>query len=428
MSKYQQFIFKNYDFNFGDKTLSLTYGYDDKLEFTERFKFDFIFKQPVNEDLLDVACQTLFFMAGVSYYKMYLAPEIVVHKGQLDQFSADFFDKTYQRGLGEFFFKNNLSPATQVVFPVNNSEITAISDASLQGKLIAVGGGKDSLVSIEVLRQSHDVATWSLGHKNQLTPLIERIGLPHLWVERQLDASINEHNVSGAYNGHIPISAIFAAVGTIVAILSGNQDIVLSNESSASDPTLEYQGVSINHQYSKSLEFEEDYQSYLAHRLGTNVRYYSLLRPLTELHIAQVFSKYFDEYKDVFSSCNRAFTQKSTNLFWCGECAKCAFAYLILSPFIAENELVHLWGKNLLLEPSLEPTYRQLLGIEGDKPLDCVGEIKESRAAMLLAQERYPELKKYIFDVPEDYDWRKLSPHAMPPEVYELLGSELDVI
>lgn len=423
MSKYKEFIFKNYDFNASDKSLTLTYSYDNELEFTERFIFDFDFSQSVDEGLLDVACQTLFFMAGVSYYKMYLAPNIVVDKGHLDQPSADFFGKTYQRGLGEFFYKNSLSPVTEIIFPVNSTDITAPSGLSSQGKLVAVGGGKDSLVSIEVLRQLPEVTTWSLGHKSQLTPLIERIGLPHLWVERQLDPSISEHNVSGAYNGHIPISAIFAAAGTVVAVLSGRQDVVLSNESSASDPTLEYQGVSINHQYSKSLEFEEDYQSYLAHRLGASVRYYSLLRPLTELHIAQVFSIYFDKYKDVFCSCNRAFTQKSTELFWCGECAKCAFAFLILTPFIAKDELERLWGKNLLLEPTLESTYRQLLGIEGDKPLDCIGEVKESRAAMLLAQEIYPELKKYSFEVPSDYDWKKLSRHAMPPEAYKLLQS-----
>jgi UDP-N-acetyl-alpha-D-muramoyl-L-alanyl-L-glutamate epimerase len=425
MNKYQQFIFKNYSFSKSDKTLTLTYAYDDKLEFTERFKFDFDFSQSVNEGLLDAACQTLFFIAGVSYYKMYLAPEIAVKKGQLDQFSADFFSKTYQRGLGEFFYVNKLSPTTEIVFPVNSNAIPAPSGLPLQGKLIALGGGKDSLVSVELLRQLPGVATWSLGHKNQLTPLVNKIGLQHLWIERQLDTSIGEHNQHGAYNGHIPISAIFAAVGTVAAVLSGKQDVVLSNESSASDPNLQYQGVSINHQYSKSLEFEEDYQSYLTHRLGANVRYYSLLRPLTELNIAQIFSKHFTKYKDVFSSCNRAFTQKSTTLFWCGECAKCAFAYLVLSPFIAENELVRLWGKNLLLDPLLEPTYRQLLGIEGDKPLDCVGEIKESRAAMLLAQERYPQLKKYLFDIPPDYDWQKLSRHSMPPEAYQLLISAL---
>src|SRR5690606_11803653 len=113
------------------------------------------------------------------------------------------------------------------------------------------------------------------------------------------------------------------------------------------------------------------------------------LRPLSELRIAELFAKVgFEKYKSLFSSCNRAFVLESKSMSWCGECSKCAFTFLILSPFIDQPELEKLWGgNNLLLDPSLEATYRQLLGIEGDKPLDCVGEIKESRAAMRLAQE-----------------------------------------
>ena len=80
----------------------------------------------------------------------------------------------------------------------------------------------------------------------------------------------------------------------------------------------------------------------------------------------------------------------------------------------------------MLLDPALEPTYRSLLGIEGDKPLDCVGDVKESRAAMRLSQEKYPELKeKYQFDIPEDYDFRALSSHEMPPEMYDILTAAL---
>jgi hypothetical protein len=211
-------------------------------------------------------------------------------------------------------------------------------------------------------------------------------------------------------------------VGTVVSILSNNRDNIVSNESTASEPNLIYQGQPINHQYSKSLEFEQDFQAILKHRLGDSVRYYSFLRPYTELRIAEFFAHNgFEKYKDVFSSCNRAFVHTSHELSWCGECPKCAFVFLALTPFIDRVKLEALWnGKNLLLDPSLEPTYRQLLGIEGDKPLDCVGEIKESRAAMRLAQQLYPELSKYEFDLPEDYDYRQTSPHSMPPEVAEL--------
>jgi hypothetical protein len=263
-----------------------------------------------------------------------------------------------------------------------------------------------------------------------LTPLVERIGLPHAWVERQWDPQIQELNKQNALNGHIPISAIFACVGTIVAILAGKRDVVMSNEQSANEPTLHYRGMAINHQYSKSQEFERDYQQFLTHTLGERVRYYSFLRPLSEVRIGELFAKVgFETYKAVFSSCNRAFVHTSDHMSWCGECSKCAFTFLALTPFIQREKLEQLWGgKNLLQDPKLEPTYRQLLGIEGDKPLDCVGDVKEARSAMREAFKIYPELEqKYTFEIPEDYDYRALAPHEMPPELFAKLERVLSL-
>jgi hypothetical protein len=419
MSSYQSFIFEGYEFHASDKRLDLHYSLDGVLHFTEtyRFNFDFADYQPA---AFDRALQSLFFMAGISYYKTYLPSEIVIKGGALDQRGADFFSKTYRRGLGEFWYVNQLDPRTAVTFPVTASPIPA-ETATGSGALVGVGGGKDSLLSIEALRsRMPTVGTWSLGHQAQLEPLVDRIGLPHAWVERNWDELLLKLNQQGAYNGHIPISAIIACAGSVVAILSGRQDIIVSNEQAANEPTLTYQGVAINHQYSKSQEFERDYQAYLRHTFNGSVRYYSFLRPLSELYIGELFAATaFEKYKDVFSSCNRAFIHSSDHLSWCGECPKCAFVFMILTPFIERTALEKLWhGRNLLLEPALQPTYRQLLGIDGDKPLECVGEIKDSRAAMRLCQERYPELKAvYTFELPDDYEYHSLSSDEMPPEI-----------
>lgn len=269
------------------------------------------------------------------------------------------------------------------------------------------------------------MTTWSLNHRTQLSPLIERIGLPHLWVERTLDSKIFELNQQGALNGHIPISAILACVGIVVAILSGNRDVVVSNEYSANESTLIYQGESINHQYSKTQEFEQDYQDLLLDHFGETYRYYSILRPFSELRIAEIFAKIaFDKYIDVFSSCNRAYTLNSNKISWCGECAKCAFTFLVLTPFVEREKLESLWaGKNLLLDPSLNSTFNKLLGIDTEKPLECVGEIRESRVAMTLAQQQYLELLQYHYDTPSNYNYRSMQPANMPPEIYKKLIS-----
>ena len=423
-SKYRQFVFEDYTFDAGTRTLSLHYGFDDTLHFTESFRFDFDFDE-YDPAALDRACQNLFFMAGVSYYKAYLPPEIIVKKGELDADSAAFFSKTYQRGMGEFFYVNKLDPHTPVTFPatVAGSLIVNPKPSTVpSGLLVGIGGGKDSLVSVELLRGKIDkLATWSVNHRPQLEPLIERIGLPHYWVERIFDKTLLEHNAKGALNGHIPISGILASAGAVVAVLTGYRDVVVSNEQSANEPTLEYQGVAINHQYSKSQEFEGDFQDQLKRSLGDSVRYYSLLRPLSELRIAELFGRtWFDKYHDVFSSCNRAFTFDQHHMFWDGTCPKCAFVFLALTPFVPRQKLETLFsGKNLLLTPELEPTYRQLLGIRGNKPLECVGEVKESRAAMRLAARIYPELAtKYQFELPAGYDYKAMASHLIPEDIY----------
>ncbi|HSX23521.1 MAG TPA: hypothetical protein VLE74_00250 [Candidatus Saccharimonadales bacterium] len=425
--KYRQFTFEGYLFDASEKTLSLHYCMDDELHFTETYRFDFEFVPGYSQEALRRAFELLHLVAGVSYYKTYIPAELAVSSAQIDGPTAHFLSQVYQKGLGEFFYINQLDPASAVTFPTTGHDVKPIEFAPGEGLLIGLGGGKDSLVSTEILRGQPKVATWSLNHRPQLQPLVERVGLPHFYVEREWDQQLRTLNAQDAYNGHIPISAIFACVGVIVAILSGYRDVVVSNESSASEPNLHYQGVAINHQYSKSLEFEQDFQATLSRMYGDSVQYYSFLRPLSELRIAELFAgRGFDKYHDVFSSCNRAFTHNSDRLFWDGVCAKCAFVFLALTPFVQRERLEELFsGKNLLLDPSLEPTYRQLLGIEGDKPLECVGEVKESRAAMRLATQRYPELAKYRYDLPANYDYRALAAHSMPKEAFAILRSAL---
>lgn len=432
MSSYKQFIFKTYNFDAISKTLSLHYSFDTAPDFTETYTFDFDFAD-YDPAALDRAAQTLFLMAGVSYYKAYPLSEIVIDDGSLDPEMATFFSKTYQRGLGEFFYVNNLDPRTLIHFPSNVSKLPVLPLSDQRsGMLVGIGGGKDSLVSVELLQgRVENLATWSVGHRPQLTPLVERIGLPHYWVDRQWDLKLLELNTQDALNGHVPISAIFACVGAMVAILSGRRDVIVSNEQSANEPTLHYKNMAINHQYSKSQEFEKDFQKLIKHLYGDQLRYYSFLRPLSEVHIAELFVHVgFEKYKDFFSSCNRAFTHDSNHIFWDGTCPKCAFVFLAFTPFVSREKLETLFsGKNLLLDAALEPTYRQLLGIEGDKPLECVGEIKESRAAMHLAEGKYSELEnKYSYELPSSYDYRTIGTHEMPPEIYQLFTTSLAAV
>lgn len=444
-SQYNEFIFENYVFNRAKKNLKLYYSlYNSQshksINFLEEYVFDFEFADYDNV-MLDKALQALFLMAGISYYKVAVPKNLIIKKGSLDSQQANFFNRTWQKGLGEFWYVNKLDPSTIITFPITaKKQLTNYAVQSVQKQtddsssiLIGLGGGKDSLVTIEALRNSGlDIATWSLNHRLQLEPQVQKIALKHMFVERTLDYKLIELNLKpDTLNGHIPISAIFATVGTMVAILSGRQHIVMSNEHSANEPTLKYHNVAINHQYSKSEEFEIEYQKFINYLFQDAIQYYSFLRPLSELYIAEIFAKTsFDKYKDVFSSCNRAFILSSNKLFWCGQCSKCAFIFMILTPFIEKKRLLEIWnGKNLLEDPSLTSTYQQLLGLSGNKPLDCVGQIAESRQAMQLCQAVYPELRlKYKFNIDYNYKYQQLQSHQMPPNIFNNLKSFLNII
>ena len=423
---YQKFIFEDYRFDEESHLLELKYSLDDQHHFIETYRFDFDFVD-YDKELLDRAISNLFLIAGVSYFKIYPFAEIVIKKGLVDEQTSQFLSKTYKKGLGEFFYVNSIDPSTvNIQFPITCSFIPSIENTVVGNtKLIGIGGGKDSLVTTELLRQSeYSLAVFSVNHKPKLQPLIDRIGLPFFYVERNWDKQLIEINQNGGLNGHIPISAILAATGSLIAVLSGNSDVLVSNENSANEPTLNYKGVDINHQYSKSLEFEIDWQNQLRITLGNNVNYYSALRPFSEIAIAEIFSKIgYEKYKDVFSSCNHAFTHYSDKLFWDGKCSKCAFVFLALTPFIEQSKLENLFeGKNLLLDKSLNDTYRQLLGIEGYKPLECVGEIKESRTAMKMSSNIYPLLSElYDFELPQNYNYKLLHNHSMPQNIHETI-------
>ena len=131
----------------------------------------------------------------------------------------------------------------------------------------------------------------------------------------------------------------------MAAVLDGRDAVVMSNEWSASIPTLEVDGPPVNHQYSKSVAFEGAFREVLAGALGPDFAYFSALRPFSELWVARRFAA-LTQYHDTFRSCNRAFhIDKSLRLdHWCGRCDKCCFIDLILAPFVPAADLERIFG------------------------------------------------------------------------------------
>jgi hypothetical protein len=249
---------------------------------------------------------------------------------------------------------------------------------------VPVGGGKDSIVTIECLRHSAEpLLLFSLGDAEPIAACIATAKLPFVRVNRRLDSSLLKLNGAGALNGHIPITGILSAIGLACAVMVGCDALVMSNEHSASAANLTLNGLDINHQYSKSLEFEQDFARYVERCISPSIKYFSLLRPLSEIEIARRFSKY-PAYFGVFRSCNTAFRQvrEARGQHWCCKCPKCRFVFLALSPFIEKQDLVEIFGANLLDDETQHKGFAELCGLRANKPFECVGETGESASVI----------------------------------------------
>ncbi|MBP9774130.1 MAG: hypothetical protein KBD00_05935, partial [Candidatus Peribacteraceae bacterium] len=376
---------------------------------------------------------------GISYYKTCLPKKIVIKSGSLSQADAEFWKEVYENGLGEFFYKNNIDFRGLINF--ESGKRKAISDKRSESEirnqptsnriLVPIGGGKDSTVTVELLKEAgFDCTLIRMEPHPLIDALAKEIGLPILTIKRSLSPALFELNTQGALNGHIPITAYLSFVLIVVGILYGYDAIAMSNERSANEGNVEFHGNMINHQWSKGLDFERMLQNYLSNSIGSSIKYFSLLRPLSEIHIARLFSKY-PQYFMLTTSCNANWkilkekeevwlaTQSPAQRgeVWCRKCPKCAFVFAILTPFIPKKTLIEMFGKNLLDDESLIPLYKELLGIENYKPFECVGTPQETLAAFILAHENDEWKEAVVMQM-------ALEEAKLPDDVHGMIGQQ----
>jgi len=334
------------------------------------------------------ALRLLHLLAGVSYYKAAVPPEIRIEAYDIDAGTAALLTSVYENGLGEFAYRNGLSLRGKIRFPAGastESKAPAVQDSPPRA-LVAIGGGKDSLVSIEALRAAgvDQTVAW-VGGSPLIAACAARTGLPTLNIGRTLSPLLFELNRRGALNGHIPVTAVNSAILAVAALLTGHDQVVFSNERSASYGSLIPGTGEVNHQWSKGWDFERDFAAHLRSHVATDLHYYSLLRPFSELAVARQFAR-IDRYDAYFSSCNRNFhlLGERPAQRWCGVCPKCHFVFLALAPFMPKPRLMGIFGRNLLDEPEQAAGFDALMEYRDHKPFECVGEGRESRAAMEL--------------------------------------------
>ncbi len=330
--------------------------------------------------LLTLAC-------SLSYYKASKSVKVEILFG-LTHYERTFFEKLVLYGLAEYAFLNELPEKLEPQIVAETILLAPVRSAwNISDRpLVAVGGGKDSVVSIELLKAAgKNPVLFSVNGFAPIDRCIAVSGCESVRIYRTLDPELFKLNKRGAPNGHIPVTAINSLIGLIVADAIGLGSVIMSNESSASSGNIFWpvMGIEVNHQWSKGLDFEDLLRSSIEAAGFEADRYFSLLRPLREIDVAAKFAN-FEEYFSSFTSCNRNFTidPATRGNVWCSKCAKCLFVFLILAPFIRHGDLVRIFGVNPLAESSNESTYEEILGIRGIKPFECVGEFGEAAEAL----------------------------------------------
>jgi len=396
--EYSTFIYKDYVVERKDSSYRVEYHFS--IPGLRDFKSSWEF--PALEEADEEILNRLFFNLGmvetISYWKCACPPNLVIECGELSKEQCAWWEKLYYNGLGEFMYRNGIAVEQEDLVHIQCKEapINPLKDnKAYSGCLVSVGGGKDSVVSLELLKEE-GITTYAVNGNSTTHNVIDVCDYKKGTYEarRVLDKELLELNKLGYLNGHIPFSAVVAFSSVISAYLSGNKYIVLSNETSANETTVKDSFV--NHQYSKSYEFEQDFMWYVKTMVDTPILYFSLLRPLMEIQIAMLFAR-SKQYHQVFRSCNAGSKQG----IWCCECPKCLFVYIILLPFLSQEELVEIFGENLLEKESLDLYFRELTGIEENKPFECVGTRKEvlvslknyiNKGGKSLLTERYKDI------------------------------------
>jgi hypothetical protein len=392
----QRFRYERYDVDPAAGRVTCRYSLDGRA-FTEVVEF------PGGGDwstpAADAAARLVFLLAGVSYYKTGAPPVVDLGDHALTAAERAFLRNYYVEGLGEFAYENGLDlTGIELVAPEAAGPGAAPLGVKPAMPLVPFGGGLDSVVTVELVRPLADASLFVVNNPGDRYRAIEEAaavtGLPVVRAERALDLQVKRpspEDRAAWFNGHVPITGIISAIGVLAAVLDHRDALVMSNEWSASMGTVEVDGRWINHQWSKSVAFEAAFRDVVHASVAPDVDYFSRLRPHSELWIARRFAE-LSEYHLQFHSCNRAFASDPAKRLdrWCGECPKCAFIDLITAPFLSAERLGEVFGgREPLADPAMRDEFDRLLGTTAEpKPFECVGDIDESRAAVLLAAAR----------------------------------------
>lgn len=407
-------------------------------EFTETVEFPVALP---DRPELQRALRALHLVLGVSYYKIFVPP-VIVHPYAMSEDEAAFWNDVWLNGLGEFLYVNKLPAERLAKFTAQEGQ-TFEGESALEtnGALLGIGGGKDSIVAGELLKALNvPVAGFVMATGEQLgqtQAVAETMGVELHAIRRTLDQKLLAiQEQPGAYKGHVPISLAFALVGTVLAVANKSAYVVVANEAGTSLPRgIRWEGRDVNHQWSKSFEAEQQIQNFIKTNVSQNITYFSAIRQLTSVGVAKIFAK-FPQYFEVFTSDNFVFRidpSKRPNGRWSLESPKSLSSYLLLAPWLSDEDLKRTFTTDFLNEHSLKDLFLALTGQEGEPPLDCVGTVGELELSINLLDEQGRYKDTYLMQLakergivrPDDLDWQTELADALRLQPHEALPAEL---
>ena len=406
---FESFCYENFHYSLENGEFRAVFDFvlrrdEQGFEFHPCFKIparSFYHWNDIPKPLLDNVIFHIGMIELISYWKIACPKKVIVKPFALDEEQVRWWKKLYFNGLGEFFYVNGIRTSIEdfmqlTSFRAERSvvEKSPAYDLLHEQTLIPVGGGKDSVVTLELLKNRIPAIPLIINPRGATNECVSAAGYTEdqtAVIKRTLDPTMLKMNAEGYLNGHTPFSAMLAFYTILLGFATKSKYIALSNESSANEPTVP--DTEINHQYSKSVAFENDFRYYVKKYINTDIQYFSFLRPLNELQIASFFSRAKDYHK-VFKSCNAGSKTDS----WCGKCPKCLFTWLALSPFLKRSELTEIFGKDMLRDNDLRHILNQLDGSVEVKPFECVGTVGEVRACVNNILQHDDNLRDTILD------------------------------
>lgn len=320
------------------------------------------------------------------FFKLSDFAEVRLEFARLDEDSNSFFARFLERGLAEFRYLQGLNPIRKVRFTSTGSDtITPRRLGVTERALMLNGGGKDSIVAGELLSRARIPFSWVTINSNEVRRAVVTTSGngDSIEIDCEIDTAIAA-NAAYAW-GHFPHTSMVLCIGLLVAQLTESAYVCVGNEFSANVGNVSFRGVELNHQYSKSAEFELGFSRFVNRCVSPDIKVFSILRPFHDLQLAKIFAHFVD-YHPVFVSCNRGIAKGK----WCKACAKCAFTALALAPFVGTEGLERIFGEDVLLRKEIQQAILELVK-DGHKPWECVGTTEENRLALRLLLDRYPE-------------------------------------